>query len=201
MNKQEEQKERSEDHITDHNKIKERQLKREAIRRKFNRAIGFILLPILMFCIFAGGAYFGTIAVQAGDLTAPDFVKAVRAETFGGQEPQHTHYNVPGMIEESKDFMASPPNTNPWVNEIVQRHIPVGSPKEELFNELERHNFKIYPVPKKYVDAKKHDETYTALITFWLFPRYLFKHKLRVIMHFRNEKLADIEGRVIYQSL
>ena len=117
------------------------------------------------------------------------------------QEPATTINDIPGMIREVKEFMESPPDTNPWVNEIVQGHIPLGVQKEELFEVLEEHGFKTYQTPEKYFDTESYDEAYTSLITFWMFPRYLFMHRVRLIIHFKDGKLAAIEGRVIYQSL
>lgn len=89
------------------------------------------------------------------------------------------------------------------ISKIIQKHIPIGTPKESALKILETAGFKIYKQSEKALRNPEpptpSDELYIAT---WKYKEMLLSHyETKVLIFLKQAIVSNASGEILYRSL
>jgi len=114
--------------------------------------------------------------------------------------------DIDAMVKEVKTFVKRKTGDDLWhsdvITNIVKKHIPLGTEKQDILATLEEKKFRYRKASRKYSSKYGAEEAYTASINFWLFPNFwFFDFTFVLYLFFDDEKISKVQGRVKWNTL
>jgi hypothetical protein len=92
-------------------------------------------------------------------------------------------------------------HTNPLdISSILKKYIPVGTARQDTISYLRKNGFELYPQQnsKELLAIKRNDNSRSPS---WISFFSMGKFKYQISIKFDNNKVQDLQGELIYQSL
>ena len=120
-----------------------------------------------------------------------------------GQNTPALNINIPAMMEEVKIDVLSESRVHTYITEIVERHIPIGANEKDVIKAFEAAGFESEDDTEKDYNGnerKKYDKIFYFVSDFSLFPKYFWKHKIGILVKYKDGKIAYRSGSVSYDN-
>lgn len=112
-----------------------------------------------------------------------------------------TQADVEKMMDDIKAYLKQSEDHSPYVTEIVQKHIPLGTPQDDVLDAFKEAGFHISNDSDRKTNRhifKEHDEAYYVGIKFWIFPHSIYRRSFGTYIYFKDKKVSGVKGRVTH---